>query len=149
METQEKTKQKRSVRIREQKNALKAHKEQNAGKLGEVKSSLNNIPTSPRKMRLVADMVRGVQVDKALNILKFSTKAASKTLEKLLLSAIANWQQANEDVKLEEANLYIKQISVNEGRMLKRLRPAPQGRGYRVRKRSNHVTILLDSASAS
>lgn len=149
METQEKTKQKKSVRIREQKNALKAFKEQNAGKLGEVKSSLNNTPTSPRKMRLVADMVRGVQVDKALNILKFSTKAASKTLEKLLLSAIANWQQANENVKLEEANLYIKQISVNEGRMLKRLRPAPQGRGYRVRKRSNHVTILLDSASAS
>ncbi|QYN51364.1 MULTISPECIES: 50S ribosomal protein L22 [Apibacter] len=104
---------------------------------------LNNCPTSPRKMRLVADIIRGVDVDKALYILKYSKKEASIRLEKLLLSAIANWQVKNEGKDIEEAKLYVKEIFVDGGSMLKRLRPAPQGRGYRVRKRSNHVTIIL------
>ncbi len=106
---------------------------------------LNNCPSSPRKMRLVVDMIRGVEVNRALDILRFSTKEASQKVEKLLLSAIANWQKKNEDVRIEKSNLYVKEVFVNGGRMLKRLRPAPQGRGYRVRKRSNHVTIILDS----
>jgi large subunit ribosomal protein L22 len=104
---------------------------------------LNNCPTSPRKMRLVADIIRGVDVDKALYILKYSKKEASIRLEKLLLSAIANWQVKNEGKDIEEAQLYVKEIFVDGGAMLKRLRPAPQGRGYRIRKRSNHVTIIL------
>lgn len=104
---------------------------------------LNNCPTSPRKMRLVADIIRGVDVDKALYILKYSKKEASIRLEKLLLSAIANWQVKNEGKDIEEAKLYVKEIFVDGGSMLKRLRPAPQGRGYRIRKRSNHVTIIL------
>lgn len=104
---------------------------------------LNNCPTSPRKMRLVADIVRGVDVDKALYILKYSKKEASIRLEKLLLSAIANWQTKNEGKDVEEAKLFVKEIYVNCGSTLKRLRPAPQGRGYRIRKRSNHVTIIL------
>ncbi len=104
---------------------------------------LNNCPTSPRKMRLVADIIRGVDVDKALYILKYSKKEASIRLEKLLLSAIANWQTKNEGKDIEEAKLYVKEIFVDGGAMLKRLRPAPQGRGYRIRKRSNHVTIIL------
>ncbi|MDR2122208.1 MAG: 50S ribosomal protein L22 [Flavobacteriaceae bacterium] len=104
---------------------------------------LNNCPTSPRKMRLVADIIRGVDVDKALYILKYSKKEASIRLEKLLLSAIANWQVKNEGKDIEEAQLYVKEIFVDGGPMLKRLRPAPQGRGYRIRKRSNHVTIIL------
>jgi large subunit ribosomal protein L22 len=104
---------------------------------------LNNCPTSPRKMRLIADIIRGVDVDKALYILKYSKKEASIRLEKLLLSAIANWQVKNEGKDIEEAKLYVKEIFVDGGSMLKRLRPAPQGRGYRIRKRSNHVTIIL------
>ena len=108
-------------------------------------AKLNNCPTSPRKMRLVADLVRGVQVEKALAILKFNSKEASRKLEKLLLSAIANWQAKNEDASIEDADLFIKEIRVDGGAMLKRLRPAPQGRAHRIRKRSNHVTLVLDS----
>jgi len=106
-------------------------------------AKLNNCPTSPRKMRLVADLVRGEKVDRALNILKFSQKEASNRIEKLLLSAIANWQAKNEDADIEEADLFIKEIRVDSGSMLKRLRPAPQGRAHRIRKRSNHVTVVL------
>ncbi|WP_372473818.1 50S ribosomal protein L22 [Capnocytophaga sp. ARDL2] len=108
-------------------------------------AKLNNCPTSPRKMRLVADLVRGQKVENALNILKFSTKEASIRLEKLLLSAIANWQAKNADSNIEEAELFVKEIRVDGGMMLKRLRPAPQGRAHRIRKRSNHVTIVLGS----
>lgn len=108
-------------------------------------AKLNNCPTSPRKMRLMADLIRGKEVDKALGILKFSKKEASERLEKLLMSAIANWQAKNEGQRLEDSNLYIKEIYVNSGRVLKRLRPAPQGRAYRIRKRSNHVTVVVDS----
>lgn len=106
-------------------------------------AKLNNCPTSPRKMRLVADLVRGEKVEKALNILKFSQKEASGRLETLLLSAIANWQAKNEDASIEEAELFVKEIKVDSGSMLKRLRPAPQGRAHRIRKRSNHVTIVV------
>ncbi len=108
-------------------------------------AKLNNCPTSPRKMRLVADIVRGKEVDKALAILRYTKKEAAGRLEKLLMSAIANWQAKNEGVRIEESDLYVKSIFVDSGRMLKRLRPAPQGRAYRVRKRSNHVTIVVDS----
>ena len=106
-------------------------------------AKLNNCPTSPRKMRLVADLVRGEQVENALNILRFSQKEASNRLEKLLLSAIANWQAKNEDADIESAELFVKEIRVDSGSMLKRLRPAPQGRAHRIRKRSNHVTLVL------
>ncbi len=106
-------------------------------------AKLNNCPTSPRKMRLVADLVRGEKVEKALNILRFSQKEASRRLEKLLLSAVANWQAKNEDADVEEAELFVKEIRVDGGSMLKRLRPAPQGRAHRIRKRSNHVTLVL------
>jgi len=105
---------------------------------------LRNCPTSPRKMRLVADMVRGMEVNRALDVLKFSTKEASSKVEKLLLSAIANWQAKNESERIEESNLIVSKIFVDSGRMLKRVMPAPQGRAHRVRKRSNHVTIYLD-----
>ena len=108
-------------------------------------AKLNNCPTSPRKMRLVADLVRGQKVENALNILKFNTKEASGRIEKLLLSAIANWQAKNADANMEEAELFVKEIRVDGGTMLKRLRPAPQGRAHRIRKRSNHVTIVLGS----
>tara|TARA_B100000378_G_scaffold256082_1_gene233579 strand:+ start:271 stop:678 length:408 start_codon:yes stop_codon:yes gene_type:complete len=108
-------------------------------------AKLNNCPTSPRKMRLVADLVRGEDVEKALQILKFNNKEASLRLEKLLLSAIANWQMKNEDASVEEAELFVKEIRVDGGAMLKRLRPAPQGRAHRIRKRSNHVTLVLGS----
>lgn len=111
----------------------------------EAVARLRNYPTSPRKMRLLADLVRGLNVEDALNILKFSTKHPSVPLEKLLLSAVANWKVKNEGVDLAEANLYVKTIFVDGGRVLKRMRPAPQGRAYRVRKRSNHVTIIVDS----
>ncbi len=111
----------------------------------EAVAKLKNVPTSPRKMRLVADLIRGERVNKALNILKFEPKQGAARLEKLLLSAISNWQQGNEDVDLEEADLYVKSIFVDSGKMLKRLRPAPQGRAHRIRKRSNHVTMVLDS----
>tara|TARA_R110002050_G_scaffold85557_2_gene182540 strand:+ start:224 stop:631 length:408 start_codon:yes stop_codon:yes gene_type:complete len=106
-------------------------------------AKLNNCPTSPRKMRLVADLVRGEKVEHALNILKFNQKEASGRLEKLLLSAIANWQSKNEEANIEEAELIVKEIKVDSGSMLKRLRPAPQGRAHRIRKRSNHVTIVV------
>lgn len=109
-------------------------------------AKLNNCPTSPRKMRIVADTIRGKQVSDALNILKFSRKEASLRLEKLLLSAIANWRAKNEGERLEDANLKVSEIQVSSGRMLKRLRPAPQGRAHRIRKRSNHITIIVDSA---
>ena len=111
----------------------------------EAVARLNNVPTSPRKMRLVADMIRGESVNKALNILKFESKVGAARLEKLLLSAVANWQAGNEDIKLEEADLYVKEIMVDSGRILKRLRPAPQGRAHRIRKRSNHVTLIVDN----
>ena len=106
-------------------------------------AKLNNCPTSPRKMRLVADQVRGEGIIKALAILKFSPKEPSKKLEKLLLSAIANWQAKNESADVEKAELFVKEIRVDGGNMLKRLRPAPQGRAHRIRKRSNHVTLVL------
>lgn len=106
-------------------------------------AKLNNCPTSPRKMRLVADLVRGEKVEHALNILKFNQKEASGRLEKLLLSAIANWQAKNEDANIDQAELFVKEIKVDSGSMLKRLRPAPQGRAHRIRKRSNHVTIVV------
>lgn len=108
-------------------------------------AKLNNCPTSPRKMRLMADLIRGEDVNKALYILKFSKQHASERLEKLLISAIANWQVKNEDENVEDANLYVKEIFVDSARQLKRLRPAPQGRAHRIRKRSNHVTLILGS----
>lgn len=107
-------------------------------------ASLRNIPSSPRKMRYVVDLVRGMEVGKALATLKFCSKSASQDVEKLLRSAIANWEQKN-DRKAENGELYISRIFVDEGATLKRMRPAPQGRGYRIRKRSNHVTLYLDS----
>jgi large subunit ribosomal protein L22 len=106
---------------------------------------LRNCPTSPRKMRLVTGLISGKEVNKALDILRFSPQEASRRLEKLLLSAIANWQSKNEGVRVEESKLFVKKISVDGGRALKRLQTAPQGRAYRVRKRSNHVTLVLDS----
>ena len=106
-------------------------------------AKLNGCPTSPRKMRIVADLVRGMEVEKALQVLKFNPKEASENLEKLMLSAIANWQSKNEDAAIEEAGLYVKEIYVDSADMLKRLRPAPQGRAHRIRKRSNHVTLIL------
>ena len=104
---------------------------------------LRNCPTSPRKMRLLADLIRGVEVNKALDILKYNPKEASRRLEKLVLSAVANWQMKNEDVRIEDSNLVVKEIAVDSARMLKRIQPAPQGRAYRIRKRSNHVTVVL------
>ena len=111
----------------------------------EAVAKLNNVPTSPRKMRMVVDLIRGERVNRALNILKFEAKEGAARLEKLLLSAISNWQAKNEDERLEDADLYIKEIFVDSGRMLKRLRPAPQGRAHRIRKRSNHVTLIVAS----
>lgn len=108
-----------------------------------AKSLYNDCPSSPRKMRLVADIIRGVEVDRALSILKFSKKGASIKLEKVLLSAMANWQSKNEGQDIEEANLVVKEIMIDSARQLKRLRPAPQGRGHRIRKRSNHITLIL------
>ncbi len=125
------------VRKREMADRIKEEKKQVAF------AKLNNCPTSPRKMRLVADLVRGEKVEKALQILRFSPKEASRRLEKLLLSAIANWQAKNEDASIEDADLFVKEIRVDGGSMLKRLRPAPQGRAHRIRKRSNHVTIVV------
>ena len=132
-------KTKRSVLKKAKIEAVKA-----AAKTGPAVAYLYDVPTSPRKMRLVADLIRGERVNKALNILKYETKHPSGRLEKLLLSAIANWQAKNEDVKLEDADLYVKEIFVDGGRVLKRLRPAPQGRAHCVRKRSNHVTLVVD-----
>ena len=110
-----------------------------------VIAKLRNCPTSPRKMRIVADLVRGKGVEKALNIFRFSEKEASRRLEKLLLSAISNWQTKNQESNVEDARLFISEIKVDSASMLKRLRTAPQGRAHRIRKRSNHVTIVLDS----
>ena len=126
-------------RKKEMADAIKAEKKQIAF------AKLNNCPTSPRKMRLVADLVRGEKAEKALGILRFSQKEAARRLEKLVLSGIANWQAKNEDVDIEEADLFIKEIRVDGGTMLKRLRPAPQGRAHRIRKRSNHVTVVIDA----
>jgi len=115
----------------------------------EAVAKLKNVPTAPRKMRLVADLIRGQKVSRALNILKFEPKEGAARLEKLLLSAISNWQLTNEDQRLEEADLYIKEIFVDGGRILKRLRPAPQGRAHRIRKRSNHVTMVVDNVNST
>ena len=107
-------------------------------------ASLNNCPTSPRKMRLVADMIRGEEVFKALSILQYSPKEAAGRMEKLLRSAIANWETKNEGDSPEDSNLIVSEVKVDSARMLKRLRPAPQGRGHRIRKRSNHATLIVD-----
>lgn len=112
-------------------------------------AKLNNVPTSPRKMRLVADMVRGMNVELALHALQYSPKEASNRLYKLLRSAIANWEAKNEGKRIEDSNLYIKEIFVDPGRALKRVQPAPQGRAHRIRKRSNHVTLVIDSRTAT
>lgn len=114
----------------------------------EAVAKLRNCPTSPRKMRLVVDLVRGMDVDQALNILRFSKKHASNNLEKLLLSAINNWEQKNEGERAEDSELYVKAAFVDQGRTLKRFQPAPMGRAYRIRKRSNHVTMVVDSRVA-
>jgi large subunit ribosomal protein L22 len=133
-------KEKKSVVKRAKRDARKE-----AAKNGPSVAKLKNVPTSPRKMRLVADLIRGERVNKALNILKYEPKVGAPKLEKLLLSAISSWAAKNTDVKLEDADLFVKEIFVDGGRILKRLRPAPQGRAHRVRKRSNHVTLIVDS----
>ncbi len=127
-----------------------ARKRERANKIKEANKTLyiaklNNCPTSPRKMRLVADQIRGAEVNRALDLLRFSPKEASIRLEKLLLSAIANWQNKNEDARIEDSNLYVKEVFVDSARVLKRIQPAPQGRAHRIKKRSNHVTLILDS----
>jgi len=108
-------------------------------------AKLNNCPTSPRKMRLIADLIRGMDADKALSQLKLNPKEASVRMEKLLLSALSNWEVKNEGKRMDEAKLYVSEVKVDSGRMLKRIQPAPQGRAHRIRKRSNHVTIVVDS----
>jgi large subunit ribosomal protein L22 len=123
-------------------NAAEQRKEENKAKYF---ASLRDCPTSPRKMRLVIDLIRGMEVNHALDVLKFSTKEASNPVEKLLKSAIANWQTKNEGVRIEDVHLVVSQAFVDQGRTLKRLRPAPQGRAHRIRKRSNHVTIFVDT----
>lgn len=127
-----------------------ARKRQKAEKLKEERKNryfavLRNSPISPRKMRLVADLVRGQEVNRALDILRFNPKDASHRLEKLVLSAIANWQVKNPDSRIEDNKLFISEIFVDHARTLKRIQPAPQGRAYRIRKRSNHVTVVLDT----
>ena len=108
-------------------------------------AKLNNCPTSPRKMRLIADLIRGLDADRALAELKLNPKEASGRMEKLLLSALANWETKNEGKRMDENNLYVSEVKVDSGRMLKRVQPAPQGRAHRIRKRSNHVTLVVDS----
>jgi large subunit ribosomal protein L22 len=130
---------KKSVLIRQRKEQEKAQQG------GASVAKLQNCPTSPRKMRLVVDLIRGEHVVKALSILKFTNKEAAIRVEKLLLSAIKNWEAKNEGKSIDDSALYVKEVSVGGGRQLKRLRPAPQGRGYRIRKRSNHVTLIVDS----
>ena len=130
-----------------------ARKRNRANQLKEERQSksyavLRNCPTSPRKMRLVIDMISGVEVNKALDMLKFSSKEASRKVEKLLLSAIANWQTKNEGAKIEESKLVVKEAYVDQSRTLKRIRPAPQGRAHRIKKRSNHVTVVIGSLNA-
>ena len=127
-----------------------SRKRNSAEKIKEAKkdlafAKLNNCPTSPRKMRLVADQIRGEDISSALSILKFSPKEASRRLEKLLISAISNWQSKNESLDLETSQLFVKEIRVDSAGMLKRIRTAPQGRAHRIRKRSNHVTLILSS----
>jgi large subunit ribosomal protein L22 len=114
----------------------------------EAVAKLRNVPTSARKMRMVADLIRGHKVNKALYMLKYEAKEGAARLEKLLLSAISNWQNANENTRLEDADLYVKSIKVDGGKILKRFQPAPQGRAHRIRKRSNHVTLILDSKAS-
>jgi large subunit ribosomal protein L22 len=123
-------------------NAAEQRKEENKAKYF---ASLRDCPTSPRKMRLVIDLIRGMEVNHALDVLKFSSKDASNPVEKLLKSAIANWQAKNEGVRIEDVHLIVSQAYVDQGKTLKRLRPAPQGRAHRIRKRSNHVTIFVDT----
>jgi large subunit ribosomal protein L22 len=130
-----------------------ARKKIRAEKIKEAKKDkafaiLRDCPTSPRKMRLVVDLVRGVEVQRALDILKFCPKEAARRVEKLLLSAIANWTQKNEGQNVDKVGLFVKEVFVDGAGMLKRLRPAPQGRAHRIRKRSNHVTIILGSKTA-
>ena len=149
MEATENQKLKKSVRIRLQKEEEASRKEANSGNQGDAVASLKNVPTSPRKMRVIADMVRGQRVNYALNVLRFDSKHGSKRLEKLLLSAISNWQAKNEDIKIEDADLVVKEIQVSSGKILKRLRPAPQGRAHRIRKRSNHVAITISDFSGA
>ncbi len=108
-------------------------------------AKLNNCPTSPRKMRLIADLIRGMDVEKALAELEHNPKEASSRMQKLLLSALANWETKNEGKRMDDNNLYISEVKVDSGRMLKRIQPAPQGRAHRIRKRSNHVTLVVDS----
>lgn len=115
----------------------------------EAVAKLNNCPIAPRKMMLVADAVRGVQVIDALNTLRYAQKAGAPLVEKLILSAVANWENKNPDESVEDADLYVKSIFVTGGRQLKRFRPAPQGRAHRIRKRSNHVTLVVDARSTS
>lgn len=142
METVEK-KKKRSVLKKEKIQAIK-----DAAKVGPGVAYLKDVPTSPRKMRLVADLIRGVDAFKALSILKFESKHPAAKMEKLLMSAMKNWELKNEGVDLDKAGLYVKEVFVDGGRILKRLRPAPQGRAHRVRKRSNHVTLVVDRKPA-
>jgi len=123
-------------------NSAEQRKEENKVKYF---ASLRDCPTSPRKMRLVIDLIRGMEVNHALDVLKFSSKDASNPVEKLLKSAIANWQAKNEGVRIEDVHLVVSQAYVDQGKTLKRLRPAPQGRAHRIRKRSNHVTIYVDT----
>ncbi len=137
------TKIKKSVLIRQRKEAAKAQ----VG--GASVAKLQNCPTSPRKMRLVVDLIRGESVEKALYTLKFTNKEAAIRVEKLLLSAIKNWEAKNEGKRVEDSGLYVSEVLVGGGRQLKRLRPAPQGRGYRIRKRSNHVTLVVDSKNVN
>ena len=108
-------------------------------------AKLNNCPTSPRKMRLIADLIRGMDAEQALAELKLNPKEASSRMEKLLLSALANWEAKNEGKRMDQENLFISEVKVDSGRMLKRIQPAPQGRAHRTRKRSNHVTLVVDS----
>ena len=108
-------------------------------------AKLNNCPTSPRKMRLIADLIRGMDAEKALSELKHNPKEASIRMEKLLLSALANWEAKNDGKNMDESNLYVSEVKVDSGRMLKRIQPAPQGRAHRIRKRSNHVTLVVDT----
>ena len=125
-------------------NTAELRKEESKSRYSAV---LKNCPTSPRKMRLVTDMISGMEVNKALSVLKYSPQEASRKVEKLLLSAIANWQSKNEGVRIEDSRLFVREIHVDGGRSLKRLQTAPQGRAYRIRKRSNHVTLVIDNAN--
>ena len=149
MEAQGNKKVKKSVRIRLEKEARKEAEKLLSGKQGAVAASLRNFPSAARKMRLVVDMIRGQRVSVALNVLKFDAKYASSILEIVLLSAIANWQLKNEEVNIEEADLYVKEIYVDSARMLKRLRTAPQGRAHRIRKRSHHLVVKVDDRNVN